>query len=95
MGREKLILITNNIMTNEDMMVAIPVEEYEHLKECKKLLDLAFAERIKKANDEVSQMLAKGEVNMLSVFLQDNDLEHAIEIGGSGKYKVKFEVEKI
>lgn len=23
------------------------------------------------------------------------DLEHAIEIGGSGKYKVKFEVEKI
>ena len=22
-------------MTDEDMMVAIPVEEYEHLKECK------------------------------------------------------------
>lgn len=30
-----LILITNNIMTDEDTMVAIPVEEYEHLKECK------------------------------------------------------------
>ena len=33
-------------MTNEDMMVAIPVEEYEHLKECKAQLMEIYERRI-------------------------------------------------
>lgn len=41
-------------MTDEDMMVAIPVEEYEHLKECKARLMEIHERRIAELRDQMA-----------------------------------------
>lgn len=59
-------------MTDEDMMVAIPVEEYEHLKECKARLMEIHRQKISEINNKIMQMQMK-EVNMLSFMFQEQD----------------------
>ncbi len=59
-------------MTDEGMMVAIPVEEYEHLKECEALLMEFHRQKISEINNKIMQMQMK-EVNMLSFIFQEQD----------------------
>ena len=50
-------------MTDEDMMVAIPVEEYEHLKECKAQLMEIQERRIAELRDQMAEMKMKKAIN--------------------------------
>lgn len=50
-------------MTNEDMMVAIPVEEYEHLKECKARLIEIQERRIAELRGQMVKMKMKMAIN--------------------------------
>lgn len=50
-------------MTDEDIMVAIPVEEYEHLKECKARLIEIQERRIAELRDQMTEMKMKMAIN--------------------------------
>ncbi len=46
-------------MTDEDIMVAIPIEEYEHLKECKARLIEIQERRIAELRGQMAEMKMK------------------------------------
>lgn len=50
-------------MTDEGMMVAIPVEEYEHLKECKARLIEIQERRIAELRGQMAEMKMKMAIN--------------------------------
>lgn len=50
-------------MTDEDMMVAIPVEEYERLKECKARLMEVHERRIAELRGQMAEMKMKMAIN--------------------------------
>jgi hypothetical protein len=50
-------------MTDEGMMVAIPVEEYEHLKECKARLMEIHERRIAELRGQMAEMKMKMAIN--------------------------------
>lgn len=70
-------------MTDEDMMVAIPVEEYEHLKECKARLMEIHERRIAELRGQMTAAMMR---ELLA------DLDHAIEHGEGSKFKVRINV---
>lgn len=60
-------------MTDEGMMVAIPVEEYEHLKECKARLKEIYERRIAELRDQmaaVSMASAKSNAAPINIPIQ-------------------------
>lgn len=50
-------------MNEEEMMVAIPIEEYEHLKECKVRLIEIQEHRIAELKEQMAEMKIKSAIN--------------------------------
>lgn len=51
-------------MNEEEIMVKIPIEEYEHLKECKARLIEILERRIAELRRQMSEMKMKGAINV-------------------------------